>query len=90
MNLLLIRYAILGQLCRHNREGVILSWAVIGQIGKSHVNNHSNKYIKDLMKSLGYENDRESEKLLRSQSTLRWFKSTLMVFRRNYEHPKRR
>ena len=32
---------------------------------------------------LGYFNDIDAEENLRSNSTLRWFKNTIMVFRKN-------
>jgi cyclopropane fatty-acyl-phospholipid synthase-like methyltransferase len=72
----------LANLCRHNREGIVLSWAVPGQGGRGHVNERDNDYIKRSLGSRGYENDLNAEFGLRSQSYLPWFKNTIMVFRK--------
>jgi hypothetical protein len=63
-----------------NIKGVIISWAVKGQGGKSHVNEKNNEYIRKLFEE-DYTSDNETEKQLRSLSTLPWFKNTIMVFR---------
>ena len=42
----------LDNLDRHNKHGIILSWAVEGQAGRDHVNTHNNDYIKEKMKSM--------------------------------------
>jgi hypothetical protein len=69
-----------------NKEGVILSWAIEGQGGKSHVNEKSNDYIRRIFEEDGYTSDYEIEKQLRDLSTLPWFKNTIMVFRRIKEN----
>eukprot|EP00271_Cylindrocystis_brebissonii_P019239 TRINITY_DN5787_c1_g1_i1.p1 TRINITY_DN5787_c1_g1~~TRINITY_DN5787_c1_g1_i1.p1 ORF type:complete len:825 (-),score=126.22 TRINITY_DN5787_c1_g1_i1:783-3257(-) len=74
---------------RHNREGIILSWAVLGQKGKHHVNQHSNEYMKALLWPLGYDHDAETEQMFRRTAHLKWFKKSLMVFRKT-ERPNRR
>lgn len=66
----------------NNRKGIILSWAVIGQGGHGHVNERNNDYIKGRMASLGYVNDDVAERSLRAAATLRWFRNTVMVFRK--------
>jgi hypothetical protein len=65
-----------------NTEGVILSWAVEGQGGTSHVNNRNNTYIRTKMHAKGYLTDEMTETNLRSSSTFSWFKNTIMVYRR--------
>lgn len=67
---------------RHNTKGVVLSWAVPEQGGNGHVNNHSNRYIRNLMKALGYKYSIKVDNDLRHRATLKWFKETLMVFRK--------
>jgi cyclopropane fatty-acyl-phospholipid synthase-like methyltransferase len=67
---------------KSNRLGIVLSWAIEGQIGRGHVNCRNNDYIKDIFKGLGYENDLDSENRLRSLATLPWLPKTLMVFRK--------
>jgi hypothetical protein len=68
---------------RHNREGVVLSWAVLGQEGFGHFNVRDNAYIKEAFRKLGYRNDEAEEQRLRRVSSLQWFPNTLMVFRKN-------
>lgn len=72
---------------KHNRNGVVLSWAIPGQGGDGHVNCKTNEYIIDKMKFLGYEFDKESTNFLRESCAKYpkdgwWFRNTLMVFRR--------
>lgn len=67
----------------NNKYGIILSWAVEGQGGHGHYNERNNNYIKSKICGLGYINDIETEHKLRSNSTLLWFKNTIMVFRKS-------
>ena len=67
---------------RHNKKGVVLSWAVKGQSGLGHCNTQNNDYIKSIFARYGYVNDIQAETALRKQSTFSWFKNTIMVFRR--------
>ena len=67
---------------RNCKEGVILSWAVIGQGGDGHVNCKSNEDVKKIFEKRGYYNDIELENQLREESEINWFKNTLMVFRK--------
>lgn len=66
----------------NNIKGIILSWALIGQSGDGHINEHDNQYIKQKVCGLGYENDVTQETSFRDSATLPWFKETIMVFRR--------
>jgi hypothetical protein len=68
---------------RHNCRGIILSWGILGQGGHSHINNHSNKYIRDIMESLGYVSDIKLESTMRTaKGQYSWFRNSIMVFRR--------
>jgi cyclopropane fatty-acyl-phospholipid synthase-like methyltransferase len=66
----------------NNKYGIVLSWAIKGQGGHGHFNEQNNDYIKSKICNLGYVNDIKSENKLRQDSTLRWFKNTIMVFRK--------
>ena len=66
----------------NNKHGIVLSWAVKGQGGHGHFNEQNNDYIKSKICNLGYINDIASEKTLRSDSSVYWFKNTIMVFRK--------
>lgn len=67
----------------NNKYGIVISWAVKGQGGHGHFNEQNNDYIKSKICELGYVNDIKSENNLRKDSTLRWFKNTIMVFRKS-------
>jgi cyclopropane fatty-acyl-phospholipid synthase-like methyltransferase len=67
---------------KNNKYGMVLSWAVKGQGGHGHFNEQNNDYVKSKICSLGYRNDIEAENKLRKDSTLPWFKNTIMVFRK--------
>jgi FkbM family methyltransferase len=68
----------------NNKYGIVLSWAVKGQGGHGHFNEQNNDYIKSKIGALGYIIDIENENKLRQDSTLHWFKNTIMVFRKKY------
>lgn len=72
----------INNLHNNNKYGIVLSWAVKEQGGHGHYNEQDNEYIKTKFSSLGYKNDIEAEEKLREDSTLSWFKNTIMVFRR--------
>lgn len=68
---------------RHNRKGIILSWAIPGQPGKAHINNHSNDYLIGVFESLGYVHDVSlSNRFRNPDKNYKWFTRSLMVFRR--------
>lgn len=66
----------------HNKNGIILSWAVKGQGGDGHYNEQNNDYIKAKVMALGYTNDIEAENSMRAAAELWWFRNTIMVFRK--------
>jgi len=67
----------------HNCKGVILSWAIIGQGGKQHLNCHSNKYIIRVFEALGYTyQNKTADTFRRREGNHPWFEQSLMVFRR--------
>jgi hypothetical protein len=66
-----------------NRYGVVLSWAVPKQGGLHHVNNRPNTYAIARMVERGYVYCAEFSARIRTESTLPWFKNTLMVFFRD-------
>lgn len=73
----------INNLHNNNINGIVLSWAIKGQGGVGHFNEQNNDYIKKKICDLGYFNDIDAEENLRSKSTLRWFKNTIMIFRKN-------
>ncbi|XP_069194699.1 uncharacterized protein [Procambarus clarkii] len=72
----------LDNLVKHACVGVVVSWAVPGQEGHSHVNCRSNDYVRREMATRGLESDKNAERNLRSMvGHLFYFRNTLMVFR---------
>ena len=67
----------------HNRCGVVLSWAVVGQDGKGHVNCRSNEYVIAAMERRGYVYDAAAARGGRAVAELQWLAKTFMVFRRD-------
>jgi len=74
----------INNLHNNNKYGIVLSWAIEGRGGHGDYNNRNNDYIKSKICELGYINDIESENKLRKDSSLSWFKKTIMVFRKTY------
>ncbi|CAG0921487.1 unnamed protein product [Notodromas monacha] len=71
----------ISNLVRHAEEGIVLSWAVEGQGGRSHVNNRNNDIIIAILEGHGFYPQPEIWKSLRGNSSLYWFKNTVMTFR---------
>lgn len=73
---------------KHNKYGIILSWAVRGQGGDGHVNCLDNWEVIERVEAMGYTLDMESTTKLRLScaeypDTGWWFRQTLMCFRKN-------
>ena len=71
----------------HNKDGMILSWAVRGQGGDGHVNCKDNEEVIGKVCSRGYTFDESVTNYLRNKAATfpnpcYWFRNTLMVFRR--------
>jgi hypothetical protein len=69
----------LDNLCKSSKN-IIISWAVEGQNGYGHVNCQNNDYIVNCMRLRGYNINNEISQKLRTESSLSWFKNTLMYF----------
>jgi cyclopropane fatty-acyl-phospholipid synthase-like methyltransferase len=65
---------------KHSKGLIILSWAVVGQGGRGHVNERDNDYIEKTFLDKGWKRNKEKEKELREKSSLSWFKKTIMVY----------
>lgn len=61
---------------------LILSWAVKNQGGKGHVNCQENDYVINKMENKGFKFLPDITKELRDASTFRFFKNTIMVFKK--------
>jgi len=65
---------------KHSRCGVVMSWAVVGQNGHSHVNEQPNSAIIQEMQRRGYTYDEPEAMNFRNVATYPWFKNTIMVY----------
>ena len=83
--------------CMHAGRGLIISWALPGQKGNGHINNHHSEYVTELFEGLGYTFDRNATWLLRNQrghnpvqhalpaaiqQNWQWFEKSLVILRR--------
>lgn len=65
------------------RHGVIITWAVPGQGGRSHVNEMDNAAVIQVMEHRELEYDEEATVSLRNTVEIRWYlRNTIMVFRK--------
>ncbi|CAG0918873.1 unnamed protein product [Notodromas monacha] len=69
----------ISNLVRHAEEGIVLSWAIEGQGGRSHVNNRNNDIIIAILEGHGFYPQPGIWKSLRGNSSLYWFKNTVMA-----------
>lgn len=69
-------------ICEYTTKDLILSWAIPGQGGKGHYNEQSNDYVIDQFKKRNFKINDKMSRILRGYSSLKWFKDTIMVFRR--------
>ncbi|XP_041366179.1 uncharacterized protein LOC121381121 isoform X2 [Gigantopelta aegis] len=72
----------LDNIFRHAQEGIVLSWAVPGQGGLSHVNLKSFKDVRKLLLDNGYELDPKPGEVLRNAAVQAWLKQNVYVYRR--------
>lgn len=66
----------------HNCQGVILIWAILGQLGENHINNHSNDYVAAIFEQLNYRRDMFWEQEFCQKQSHTWFEKSSMVFQR--------
>ncbi|TPX34707.1 hypothetical protein SmJEL517_g02671 [Synchytrium microbalum] len=70
---------------RHNRDGIMLSWAIPGQGGFHHINCRSNEEVIGLLADMGYTQDAWTDAFqaeVRETTEAIWFKNSFMVFKR--------
>ena len=66
---------------RHAKEGIIMSWAQINQVGFMHVNNRRMDYVVKLIESSKeFKYDEDASIKLRNSAKFSWFKSNIVVF----------
>jgi hypothetical protein len=70
-------------LVRHAKEGIILSWSKVGQIGHSHVNNQNFDYVKSIMEKKCFNHDNKNSLMLKNYASLSWIKNNVNVYRRS-------
>ena len=74
---------VIRNLHNHNCKGLVLSWAVIGQGGRQHLNCHSNMYLIRVFEALGYTYENKTTATFRRpEGNYGWFQWSVLVFRR--------
>jgi hypothetical protein len=71
----------INNICKHSNKLIIISWAIIGQAGDGHVNCQNNDYIISKITEQKFEYCPTHTNFLRHNSSLFWFKNTIMVFK---------
>jgi len=70
-------------ICNHTNNLLILSWAILGQVGDGHVNCQDNEYVINKISRKGFVYDSiKSNQLRNSATNATWFKNTIMVFKK--------
>jgi len=67
-------------LCSHCNEGMIISWAYVGQPGEGHINCRNTDYIIDKLYKKKFICDIIMSTYLRDICESWWFKSNLLIF----------
>ena len=67
---------------RHAKEGIILSWAKIGQVGHSHINEKNFVDVKQLLKEKGFFHDADDSKKFQNLATLSWLKDNMNIYKK--------
>ena len=68
---------------RHAAKGIILSWAVPGQGGLSHINNKPIEYFTKVLSINGFKRDAEKTMKLEKSARLSRIKSNINIYVRN-------
>jgi hypothetical protein len=79
-------HTFLNNVANHAKEGIVLSWSVIGQVGHGHVNNQPLNYIVQQMDIRGFYQDKESSTMLQKACTFPYLKRNTYVYRRKPGH----
>jgi FkbM family methyltransferase len=67
---------------KHAGGYIIISWGIPGQGGYGHVNCRGNEYIIDKFIEKGCKYMKKESMILREESSMTWFKETLMMFKK--------
>lgn len=65
---------------RYARQGIILSWADIGQPGHSHVNNRN---LRKKLAEKGFIHDVKASNYMKKKASFPWYKSNLNIYIKN-------
>lgn len=68
--------------CNNSSNVLVLSWAIVGQIGDGHINCQNNDYIISEVEKRGFVQLPEYNDV-RQNAKLEWFRNTFMVFKRS-------
>jgi hypothetical protein len=68
--------------CEFTKKDLVLSWGIPGQGGVGHFNEQTNEYIISEFVRRGFRFEKKRTRFLREKASLRWFKKSVLVFRR--------
>ena len=73
-------------LCEYVHKDLILSWATPGYKGRGHFNEQTNEYVISEFEKRGLIYMLNHSEVLKKATSLKWFKDTLMIFRRKRDN----
>eukprot|EP00927_Polykrikos_kofoidii_P023844 TRINITY_DN21823_c0_g1_i1.p1 TRINITY_DN21823_c0_g1~~TRINITY_DN21823_c0_g1_i1.p1 ORF type:complete len:493 (-),score=68.78 TRINITY_DN21823_c0_g1_i1:71-1525(-) len=76
----------IGNLARHARVGLVLSWG--NQAGEGHVNLHTRSEVERLFRERGFRSVETDGEVLRRAASLPWLQSTVLVLEREPPLPR--
>ena len=72
----------INNVCEFAQKDLVLSWGIPGQGGKGHFNEQPNEYVVNEFKKRGFRLERKKSKALREVATKKWFRNTLLCFKK--------
>ncbi len=69
---------------RHAGEGIILSWAKIGQGGHSHLNEKNFLDVKKLLEEKSFFHDANESIKFQNIATLSWLKDNMHIYKKSF------
>uniref|UniRef100_A0A0B7A272 Uncharacterized protein n=1 Tax=Arion vulgaris TaxID=1028688 RepID=A0A0B7A272_9EUPU len=72
----------LDNLVRHAKEGIVLSWALPGQSGLSHINNKELSAVIEQLNKRGFDINKSAGEPLRNAASFKWLRANVHVYYR--------
>ena len=75
----------INNLARHAKEGIVLSWSIVGQEGHSHVNNQNLPYVLQELEKRDFKMNENLTKRIKDACTFPWLQRNLYVYLRQHK-----